>query len=52
LQALKDLAEAMKLAGREFEFQHGLVKLLAVHGNRAAWMKRLAKAGFSVGDIR
>jgi hypothetical protein len=42
----------MKLAGREFEFQHGLVKLLAAHGNRAAWMKRLAKAGFSVGDIR
>ncbi|MGZ0079226.1 hypothetical protein [Methylomonas sp. YC3] len=52
LQALKDLAEAMKLAGREVEFQHGLMKLLAAHGNRAAWMKRLAKAGFPVGDIR
>ncbi len=52
LQALRDLAEAMKSAGREVEFQHGLVKLLAAHGNRAAWMKRLAKAGFSVGDIR
>ncbi|MGZ4960830.1 MAG: hypothetical protein ACXV7J_16440 [Methylomonas sp.] len=51
LQALKDLAEAMKLAGREFEFRHGLVKLLAAHGNRAAWMKRLAKAGFSIADI-
>jgi len=52
LQALKDLAEAMKLAGREFEFQHGLVKLLAVHGNRGAWMKRLDKAGFSVGNTK
>lgn len=52
LQALKDLAEAMKLAGREFEFEHGLVKLLAVHGTRAAWMKRLAKAGFPIADIR
>lgn len=48
LQGLKNLADAMKLTNRELEFRHGLVKLLAVHGSRAAWVKRLASAGFSV----
>jgi hypothetical protein len=51
LQAVKDLAEAMAQAGREAEFQAGLVKLLSVHGKRGAWMKRLAKAGIKAGEI-
>jgi hypothetical protein len=51
LKAVKDLAEATAQAGRDAEFQAGLVKLLSVHGKRGAWMKRLAKAGIQVREI-
>lgn len=52
LQALKNLAEAMGQAGRQAEFQHGLVRLLCVHGKRSAWMRRLAEAGIKVGEFK
>ncbi|AHE98255.1 hypothetical protein [Thioalkalivibrio paradoxus] len=46
LQRLQDLAEALQAAEREPEFRRNLQKLLAAHGGRPAWMKRLEKAGF------
>ncbi|EIC28617.1 MULTISPECIES: hypothetical protein [Methylomicrobium] len=51
LQTMKDLAEAMTQAGREAEFQAGLVKLLGAHGKRGAWMRRLTKEGILKGEI-
>ncbi|AGA33407.1 hypothetical protein TVNIR_1745 [Thioalkalivibrio nitratireducens DSM 14787] len=44
LQRLQDLAEALQAAEREQEFRRDLEKLLAAHGGRPAWMKRLEKA--------
>jgi hypothetical protein len=46
LDAVKELAEALSLAGREADFRHALVRLMSTHGKRAAWVTRLTKAGF------
>ena len=43
---LATLAEALKQAGQEAGFHQGLSQLLARHGHRPAWMKRLEKAGW------
>ncbi|MFC6632963.1 hypothetical protein [Microbulbifer taiwanensis] len=45
LQQAKELYEAQTAAGREQDFRKGLAKLLRGHGRRAAWVRRLAKAG-------
>jgi hypothetical protein len=39
------LAEAFTHAGREAEFRAALVRLMAAHGHRKAWVARLTKAG-------
>ncbi len=41
---LTTLAEALKQAGQEAGFRHDLSQLLARHGHRPAWMKRIEKA--------
>lgn len=46
LNAVKELAEALALTGREAEFRRTLVQRMASHGKRAAWVARLNKAGF------
>jgi hypothetical protein len=42
----QELAEALKAHDRRPEFDKGLVRLLATHGKRPAWVARLEKAGF------
>jgi len=46
LRALQDLAEAYAGAKREATFQRRLVRLMAQHGKRGAWVTRLTKAGY------
>lgn len=43
--AVVELAEALAAQGRDAEFRRGLVRLLAAHGKRPAWVSRLTKAG-------
>ena len=43
---LQDLAEAYACVRNEAAFRRGLVRLMAKHGNRGAWVKRLMNAGF------
>ena len=45
-QALQDLAEAYANAKREVEFRRRLVRQMAQHGKRGAWVTRLTKAGY------
>lgn len=45
-RALQDLAEAYAGAKRETTFRRRLVRLMAQHGKRGAWVTRLAKAGY------
>lgn len=45
LHLTQELAEALSQNGRESEFRRGLVRLLATHGKRPAWVARLEKAG-------
>jgi hypothetical protein len=46
LRALQDLAEAYSRAQREATFRRRLVRLMAQHGKRGAWVTRLTKAGY------
>jgi hypothetical protein len=46
LLAVSELAEALAAEGRDAEFRRGLVRCLATHGKRPAWISRLTKAGF------
>ena len=43
---LQDLAEAYAFVKNETVFRRGLVRLMAKHGNRGAWVKRLMNGGF------
>jgi hypothetical protein len=45
LRLAQELAEALKTHDRRPEFDKGLVRLLATHGKRPAWVARLEKAG-------
>lgn len=45
-RALQDLAEAYAGAKRETTFRRRLVRLMAQHGKRGAWVTRLTKAGY------
>jgi hypothetical protein len=45
-RALQDLAEAYAGAKREAIFRRRLVRLMATHGKRGAWVTRLTKAGY------
>ncbi|CAN7246293.1 hypothetical protein LJR034_000917 [Caballeronia sp. LjRoot34] len=45
-RALQDLAEAYASAKRESVFRRRLVRLMAQHGKRGAWVTRLTKAGY------
>jgi hypothetical protein len=45
LQRTRELAEALQSHGSEQAFHRGLVRLLATHGKRPAWVARLEKAG-------
>lgn len=45
-RALQDLAEAYSDVKREAAFRRRLVRLMAQHGKRGAWVTRLAKAGY------
>jgi len=45
-QLLQDLAEAYACVKNEAAFRRGLVRLMAKHGNRGAWVKRLVNGGF------
>jgi hypothetical protein len=45
-QLLQDLAEAYTCVKNEAIFRRGLVRLMAKHGNRGAWVKRLMNGGF------
>lgn len=47
IQAVLELAEALKAQGREADFRRGLAQLLATHGKRPAWVARLGKAGLT-----
>lgn len=44
LHLTQELADALHQDGREAEFRRGLARLLAGHGKRPAWVKRLEKA--------
>ncbi len=44
-QGVLALAEAFTHAGREREFRAALVRLMATHGHRKAWVARMSKAG-------
>jgi len=45
-QLLQDLAEAYACVKNDAAFRRGLVRLMAKHGNRGAWVKRLMNGGF------
>ncbi|MEO7160763.1 MAG: hypothetical protein ABIX00_09755 [Polaromonas sp.] len=45
-KTLQELSDALVLAGREAEFRSSLVRLMATHGKRPAWVTRMRKAGF------
>ncbi|WP_244100180.1 hypothetical protein [Burkholderia anthina] len=45
-RALQDLAEAYAGAKRDATFRRRLVRLMAQHGKRGAWVARLTKAGY------
>jgi hypothetical protein len=45
-QLLQDLAEAYACVQNDAAFRRGLVRLMAKHGNRGAWVKRLMNGGF------
>ncbi|WP_231753720.1 hypothetical protein [Burkholderia savannae] len=45
-RALQDLAEAYAGAKRDTTFRRRLVRLMAQHGKRGAWVTRLTKAGY------
>ena len=45
-QALQELAEAHAQSKSDAVFRRNLVRLMAKHGKRAAWVARLTKAGF------
>jgi hypothetical protein len=45
-QLLQDLAEAYANVKNDAAFRRGLVRLMATHGNRGAWVKRLMSGGF------
>jgi hypothetical protein len=45
-QLLQDLAEAHVCVKNEAVFRRGLVRLMAKHWNRGAWVKRLMNGGF------
>lgn len=45
LQRVRDLSDAMLLAGRQDEFQQRLAILMRGHGQRRVWVKRLQDAG-------
>jgi hypothetical protein len=45
-RALQDLAEAYSGAKREATLRRRLVRLMAQHGKRGAWVTRLTKAGY------
>ncbi len=45
-RALQDVAEAYTGAKREAVFRRRLVRLMAQHSKRGAWVSRLAKAGY------
>lgn len=45
-RALQDLAEAYAGAKRDTTFRRRLVRLMAQHGKRGAWVARLTKAGY------
>jgi hypothetical protein len=45
-RSLQDLAEAYAGAKRDTTFRRRLVRLMAQHGNRGAWVTRLTKAGY------
>src|ERR1700722_20935571 len=45
-QLLQDLAEAYACVQNDAAFRRGLVRLMAKHGNRGAWVKRLVNGGF------
>ncbi|QXP82689.1 hypothetical protein [Methylococcus sp. Mc7] len=49
LHAVRELADALALAGRPADFDLGLARLQASHGKRAAWVARLDKAGIGRG---
>lgn len=44
LRGVQDLAEAFAQAEKEGEFRKALVRLMARHGQRKAWVERLTKA--------
>jgi len=45
-QLLQDLAEAYACVKNDAAFRRGLVRLMAKHGSRGAWVKRLVNGGF------
>jgi hypothetical protein len=45
LQRVRDLSDAMRLAGQQDEFQQRLAILMRGHGQRRVWVKRLQEAG-------
>jgi hypothetical protein len=45
-QLLQDLAEAYACVKNDAVFRRGLVRLMAKHGNRGGWVKRLMNGGF------
>jgi hypothetical protein len=45
LTQVRDLSDAMRLAGRQDEFQQRLAILMRGHGQRRVWVKRLQDAG-------
>lgn len=44
-RAVMELSAALAADGRDDEFRRGLVRQLATHGKRPAWLARLRKAG-------
>lgn len=45
-KSVRELSDALALAGRNDEFRSHLVRLMASHGKRPAWVARMRKAGF------
>lgn len=45
LTQVRDLSDAMRLAGQQDEFQQRLAILMRGHGQRRVWVKRLQEAG-------
>jgi hypothetical protein len=45
-QLLQDFAEAYAYVKNDTASRRGLVRLIAKHGNRGAWVKRLVNGGF------